>query len=81
MKGRGTEYHHPTNDTETVQLYWETAQTATNRRHGPGCELGVGVPRLQIQKKKHCLEECLENAKKLSRTMVYVCVCGGGLER
>jgi hypothetical protein len=48
MKGKGLKYHHPTNDTESAQLYWESAQTSTNRRHGLGCELDAGVPTFQI---------------------------------
>lgn len=51
MKGRGLKYHHSTNDTGAAQLYWDAAQTSTNRNHGPGCELGIGCQNHKSKKK------------------------------
>lgn len=51
MKCRGLKYRHSTNGTGAAQLYWEAAQTSTNRSHGPGCELGIGCQNHKSKKK------------------------------
>lgn len=66
MKGRVLKYPHPTNDAEAAELYWETAQTCTTRRHGPGCELGVRCQNYKFKGEGDLLERW---------NNVHVCVC------
>lgn len=50
-KGGWLRHPHPSNDTRAAQLCWDAAQTATNRNHGPGCELGTGCQHRKSKKK------------------------------
>lgn len=57
MKGGRPKCRHPINDTGAAQVYWDAAQTSTNRSHGSGCELGIGCQNHKSGEEKKALQK------------------------